>query len=118
MWAGGIHRSGRDHPELDAKGVGAHPLRTSRAAAGAVLPHDDVRQERPGRYPYHDAAAQPGEMCIRDRRVYCGFQNVSLTPVLISRQVFENAPVSAQYPQEMYYRLLDPQQMCIRERYQ
>lgn len=46
---------------------------------------------------------------MQDLRVYCGFQNVSLTPVLISRQVFENAPVSAQYPQEMYYRLLDPQ---------
>lgn len=42
-------------------------------------------------------------------RAYCGFLNVFLTPVLISRQVFENAPVSAQYPQEMYYRLLAPQ---------
>lgn len=39
---------------------------------------------------------------------YCNLQNVSLTPVLISRQAFENAPVSTQYPQEMYYRLLAP----------
>lgn len=40
---------------------------------------------------------------------YCSLQRVLLTPLQMERAVFENAPVSKQYPQEMYYRLLSPQ---------
>lgn len=39
---------------------------------------------------------------------YCAFQGVTLTPVRIERRIFEHAPVSKQYPQEMYYRMLAP----------
>ncbi len=39
---------------------------------------------------------------------YCARQGAELTPVQISRDLFESAPVSRQYPQEMYYRLLAP----------
>ena len=39
---------------------------------------------------------------------YCGWQGVSLTTIAVGRQMFENAPVSKRYPQEMYYRLLAP----------
>lgn len=39
---------------------------------------------------------------------YCGWQGVSLTTVMVGRQMFEGAPVSKRYPQEMYYRLLAP----------
>lgn len=45
---------------------------------------------------------------LQDLNVFCRLQDVSFTPVPISRQVFEEAPVSKQYPQEMYYRLLAP----------
>ena len=39
---------------------------------------------------------------------YCTALHVSLTPITVQRELFENAPVSDQYPQEMYYRLLAP----------
>lgn len=39
---------------------------------------------------------------------YCNLQNVTLTPLQVDRTIFQNAPVSKQYPQEMYYRLLAP----------
>lgn len=39
---------------------------------------------------------------------YCARQGAELTPVQISRDFFADAPVSKQYPQEMYYRLLAP----------
>jgi len=39
---------------------------------------------------------------------YCSLQRALLTPLRINRSVFEDAPVSKQYPQEMYYRLLSP----------
>lgn len=39
---------------------------------------------------------------------YCARQGAEFTPIQISRDYFENAPVSKQYPQEMYYRLLAP----------
>ncbi len=39
---------------------------------------------------------------------YCRLQDVTLTAVPVSRRLFEGAPVSRQYPQEMYYRLLAP----------
>lgn len=37
---------------------------------------------------------------------YCSLQRVVLMPLQIDRSIFKNAPVSKQYPQEMYYRLL------------
>lgn len=39
---------------------------------------------------------------------YCGRLGISITAVVAGRQMFEKAPVSKRYPQEMYYRLLAP----------
>ncbi|WP_418632332.1 glycosyltransferase family 8 protein [Ruthenibacterium lactatiformans] len=39
---------------------------------------------------------------------YCSHHRMTLTPIQVSRTLFETAPVSKQYPQEMYYRLLAP----------
>ena len=39
---------------------------------------------------------------------FCAAHHAALTPVAVDRAIFENAPVSQQYPQEMYYRLLAP----------
>lgn len=39
---------------------------------------------------------------------YCSDHCMTLMPIKVSRSLFENAPVSKQYPQEMYYRLLAP----------
>lgn len=40
---------------------------------------------------------------------YCAALAVEFTPVQVGRDLFQEAPVSRQYPQEMYYRLLAPQ---------
>lgn len=39
---------------------------------------------------------------------YCSARGVLLTALTVEPEVFANAPVSRQYPQEMYYRLLAP----------
>ncbi len=39
---------------------------------------------------------------------YCGRGGAELIPLRVDRAIFEGAPVSRQYPQEMYYRLLAP----------
>lgn len=39
----------------------------------------------------------------------CGLYGIALRPVAVGSGLFENAPVTKQYPQEMYYRLLTPQ---------
>lgn len=39
---------------------------------------------------------------------YCSEQHMILTPIQVDRTLFDTAPVSKQYPQEMYYRLLAP----------
>lgn len=39
---------------------------------------------------------------------YCSLQRTLLMPLQMDRSIFEDAPVSKQYPQEMYYRLLSP----------
>lgn len=39
---------------------------------------------------------------------YCSSLHMTLAQVEVDRAIFENAPVSQQYPQEMYYRLLAP----------
>ena len=39
---------------------------------------------------------------------YCSLNGAGFNPVKVERSLFENAPVSKQYPQEMYYRLLAP----------
>lgn len=39
---------------------------------------------------------------------YCEALETEFTAVHVSRDCFQNAPVSKQYPQEMYYRLLAP----------
>lgn len=39
---------------------------------------------------------------------HCSSQRATLTPIQVDRAIFENAPISKQYPQEMYYRLLAP----------
>ena len=45
---------------------------------------------------------------LRELEDTCSFQGISLTPVVVKREMFEHAPVSKRYPQEMYYRLLAP----------
>ena len=39
----------------------------------------------------------------------CELYGIGLQPVAVGSGLFENAPVTKQYPQEMYYRLLTPQ---------
>ena len=39
----------------------------------------------------------------------CELYGIGLWPVAVGSRLFENAPVTKQYPQEMYYRLLTPQ---------
>lgn len=39
----------------------------------------------------------------------CASQNVGFTGIQVDRTLFKNAPITKQYPQEMYYRLLAPQ---------
>ncbi len=39
---------------------------------------------------------------------YCSKQRMTLTPIQVDRDLFDKAPVSKQYPQEMYYRLMAP----------
>lgn len=39
---------------------------------------------------------------------YCQLHQTELTPIQVDRTFFENAPITKQYPQEMYYRLLAP----------
>ncbi len=38
----------------------------------------------------------------------CRLQGISLKPLYIESAYFQDAPVTKQYPQEMYYRLLAP----------
>ena len=46
---------------------------------------------------------------LQELEAYCGAHRMILSPILIDRTFFEDAPVSRQYPQEMYYRLLAAQ---------
>ena len=39
---------------------------------------------------------------------WCAARGAALTPLQVDRSAFRDAPVSRQYPQEMYYRLLAP----------
>ena len=39
---------------------------------------------------------------------FCQTLGVPLTPLVMDRRLFADAPISNQYPQEMYYRLLSP----------
>lgn len=39
---------------------------------------------------------------------YCSKQKIILTAIEVDRELFKNAPVSKQYPQEMYYRMMAP----------
>lgn len=39
---------------------------------------------------------------------FCQTLGVPLTPLIMDRRLFADAPISNQYPQEMYYRLLAP----------
>ncbi|MCQ9209058.1 glycosyltransferase family 8 protein [Granulicatella seriolae] len=45
---------------------------------------------------------------LQDLGDFCDLQGVSLTPIQVDSAIFKKAPVSKQYPQEMYYRLLAP----------
>ena len=45
---------------------------------------------------------------LRELEQYCAANRMLLTPVSVDRALFETAPVSKTYPQEMYYRLLAP----------
>lgn len=45
---------------------------------------------------------------LQELEAYCGAHRMILSPILIDRTFFEDAPVSRQYPQEMYYRLVAP----------
>lgn len=48
---------------------------------------------------------------LRELEAYCNQQGVTLNPVSVDCRIFADAPVSRQYPQEMYYRLLAPQML-------
>ena len=39
----------------------------------------------------------------------CGLYGIRFSPIRVDEDLFEGAPVSAQYPRQMYYRLLAPQ---------
>lgn len=45
---------------------------------------------------------------LRGLAAYCGALGMELEPIQVSRDLFEDAPVSKQYPREMYYRMLAP----------
>ena len=45
---------------------------------------------------------------LRMLEEYCGEQRAAFTAVQVDRGIFQNAPISKRYPQEMYYRLLAP----------
>ncbi len=49
----------------------------------------------------------PGEALDRVER-QCALWKDSFCPILVEDALFENAPVTRQYPKEMYYRLLAP----------
>ena len=40
---------------------------------------------------------------------WCGSNDYTFVPIQVEPQMFQDAPVSKQYPREMYYRLLAPQ---------
>lgn len=40
---------------------------------------------------------------------HCSFHGVPMTAVLVDRSLFQNAPITSRYPQEMYYRLISTQ---------
>lgn len=46
------------------------------------------------------------ESKLEELSQYCEQHGVELKPLVFDRELFEHAPVSEQYPQEMYYRLL------------
>lgn len=46
---------------------------------------------------------------LREVEALCELYGIGLQPVAVGSGLFENAPVTKQYPQEMYYRLLTPQ---------
>lgn len=48
------------------------------------------------------------QMDLQELNIFCDSQGVCLTPLIVVREMFQNAPTSRQYPQEMYYRLLAP----------
>lgn len=52
------------------------------------------------------SAIPPEALCELD--AFCAAHHAALTPIAVDRAIFEDAPVSQQYPQEMYYRLLAP----------
>lgn len=54
----------------------------------------------------HSAIPQDALSQLED---YCNFQNADFTAIQVDRSLFINAPISKQYPQEMYYRLLASQ---------
>lgn len=45
---------------------------------------------------------------LQSLQEYCNLRGVPFTPILVDRAMFENAPITDRYPQEMYYRLLAP----------
>ena len=53
----------------------------------------------------HSAVSQPD---LRMLNEYCSSLRAAFTAIQVDRTFFENAPISKQYPQEMYYRRLAP----------
>ena len=45
---------------------------------------------------------------LDELREYCLSLGATLIPIQFNKELFENAPASERYPQEMYYRLLAP----------
>ncbi len=54
----------------------------------------------------HSAIAQED---LQELEEFCNAQGVPFSALRVDRAVFRDAPISRQYPQEMYYRLLAPQ---------
>ncbi len=53
----------------------------------------------------HSAIPQEDVLLLSE---YCSAHRMTLTTIDVDRALFHNAPISKQYPQEMYYRLLAP----------
>lgn len=74
------------------------PFQTMLKSLTANNPHEGIHV-----WLLHSAIPPDALQALEE---YCGLHGVSLTPVQVDRTIFQSAPISRRYPQEMYYRLL------------
>ena len=68
-----------------------------------------LRANNPGiSFSFFLAESGMEEECIREIETWCGAYGAKLSVITLDGTLFESAPVSRQYPKEMYYRLLAP----------